>query len=195
MKKSLSLLLVGLACMSYAVVYAGAVNGIISSEIIRFHIIAASDSEEDIEAKFDVRDYVSDKIAESEIAPYTSEYAKECERLANVRLEELGLNYRAEAKFERVYIPKKSYKGITLPSGKYNAIRLLLGKGEGENWWCVAYPPLCFTEDTGGVLSAEGTHKMKQILPGDIYDMITDETEYRFFIVDFVGKILKNTSL
>ncbi|MBS7297538.1 MAG: stage II sporulation protein R [Eubacteriales bacterium] len=194
MKKVFVGILLVTVLLSFATVYAEIVNEIISAGVIRFHIIAASESEEDNRIKLDVRDYVSEHIKDTELVAYSREYVKECERLANVRLEETGTGYKAKATFEKVYIPKKSYKNITLPSGKYNAIRLVLGNGEGENWWCVAYPPLCFTEEVGGILSQDGEKKLKNELPEDIYGMISGDCEYRFFIVDLIGNISNKLS-
>lgn len=194
MKKLSIIFLVFTVVFAYAAVYAQGVNEILSSSIVRFHIISATESDKDNKIKLDVRDYISEKISESDIAPYTQAYAKECERLANIRLLETGADYKARGRLERVYIPRKSYKGITLPSGYYNAIRLVLGEGEGENWWCVAYPSLCFSEDVNGAMSEQGTQKLIEIIPQNIYELISDETEYRFYIVDLIGRIMGKTS-
>lgn len=189
MKKVYVGILIVTVLLSFATVYAEIVNEIISAGVIRFHIIAASDSEEDNRIKLDVRDYVSEHIKDSDIVSYSETYIKECERLANIRLKDINAGYNAKATFEKVYIPKKSYKNITLPSGKYNAIRLVLGNGGGTNWWCVAYPPLCFTEEVSGMLSQEGEKKLENELPKDIYGMISGDCEYRFFVVDLIGNV------
>ncbi|MEE0944873.1 MAG: stage II sporulation protein R [Clostridia bacterium] len=194
MKKISAIFLVLTVTFSYAVVYAQGVNEILSSELLRFHIISSSESEEDNRIKLDVRDYISERMTDCDISPYTQEYVMECERLANIRLLELGVEYKAKGRIERVYIPKKSYKGISLPSGYYNAIRLVLGNGEGQNWWCVAYPSLCFSEDVNGELSKRGTQKLIDSVPENIYELISDDAEYRFFIVDLIGRIIGKTS-
>lgn len=75
---------------------------------------------------------------------------------------------------------------ITLPQGNYNTIRLTLGDGEGENWWCVAYPSLCFKEAKEGQMSDSGKELLKENLPEECYKIITDERKYRFFIVDLI---------
>ena len=67
----------------------------------------------------------------------------------------------------------------------------MLGSGSGRNWWCVAYPPLCFTEDVSGEMSSEGSAALKSSMSRDSYDLITSKAEYRFFIVDLAEKILK----
>ena len=80
---------------------------------------------------------------------------------------------------------------ITLPQGYYNAIRLTLGEGAGENWWCVAYPSLCFNETKSGKLSEPGKKILKENLPDDCYQIITEEKKYRLFIVDFISGLTK----
>lgn len=194
MKKILTIMLIVVVVFSFAIVYADGINEALSSSILRLHIIASTESEADNLIKLNVRDYISENLAVTKLVPYTTAYTQECERLANIRLNELGIDYTATAKLERVYIPKKSYKGLTLPSGQYNAIRIVLGEGEGQNWWCVAYPALCFSEEMKGTLSDEGKNKLIKIIPNDIYEVITDETEYRFFVVDIIGKLLEKST-
>ena len=83
---------------------------------------------------------------------------------------------------------------ITLPQGYYNAIRLTLGEGNGENWWCVAYPSLCFKESEDGKLSESGKELLKEKLPDECYKIITDERKYRLFIVDFICGITQKAN-
>ena len=189
MKKIMSVLLVIICMFSYMLVYAQSISGELS-KILRLHIIAQSDSEPDQKIKLEVRDYVSQGLKECKENPYSREYLDRIEQLANERLAQLGAPYVASAGLERVYIPKKSYKNITLPSGRYNAVRVVLGRGAGQNWWCVAYPPLCFTEELAGNLSEEGKAVLKEKISGDTYDVITSEAEYRLWIVDLIGKIV-----
>lgn len=194
MKRNLSAVLAMLSMFSYVLVYAQTVAGNIAEEIVRFHIIANSDSDYDQRVKLDVRDYVSEKMTQVEAEPYSQEYAKAAEQLANERLAQLSTPYYAKARFERVYIPQKRYKNITLPSGRYNAIRLVLGNGAGQNWWCVAYPPLCFAEELGGELSAEGEKKLKENMTKEEFEMITSDADYRLWIVDVIGRITEKIS-
>ena len=140
MKKLFTLLLSLLLIFSYALVYADGMSRAISEQVIRFHILANSDSQYDQSVKFKVRDYVSENLGDID---YDVNYLEKIENLANRKLLNLGVDYRAKAQYEWVYIPKKEYKNLKFPSGRYKAVRLILGKGEGENWWCVAYPPLC----------------------------------------------------
>ncbi len=186
MKKILTILLSFLLIFSYALVYADGMSKAISGGVIRFHIIANSDSEYDQSVKIKVRDYVSENL--KEITP-NGNFLKTIESLANQKLLDLGADYRAKARYEWVYIPKKEYKNLKFPSGRYEAVRLILGKGDGENWWCVAYPSLCFSESVSGSLSKSGEEKLKNSLSPDSFDIVTGKKEYKFFLVDFIEHI------
>ncbi len=190
MKKVLSAVLFMLSVSVYVLVYGQTVGKELTDNVLRFHIIANSNSNQDQEIKLAVRDFVSQELTDTEISPKTAEYVEKAENLANEYLRENDVSYTAVAKKERVYIPKKSYKNITMPSGEYDAIRLSLGKAEGENWWCVAYPALCFSENFDGELSDDGTKKLSESISGEALSVIEGEREYRLFIVDLVGKML-----
>lgn len=187
MKKISVVVLCMLSLISYALVYAEGTVGELSDNMVRFHIIANSDSEYDQAVKLDVRDYVCANIGDYSGA---ERYAGEIMRLANERLAQLDVGYRAQARVEKVFIPRKSYKNITLPAGRYRAVRLILGRGEGENWWCVAYPPLCFSESTVGKLSANGEAELRAHLSESGAGIIFGETEYRLWVVDFAERLI-----
>lgn len=188
MKKIMSVLMILGAMLCYALVITDPIADGLSHGLLRFHIIAESNSDKDQQIKYDVRDYVSEKLSD---ADYVSllDYAQKAEYYANERLLEIGAPYRANANVERVFIPKKSYKNISLPSGRYNAVRLEIGKAEGENWWCVAYPSLCFSEKTDGELSESGEEKLKNNLGNDEFELVKGEKKIKFFVVDLMGKV------
>ena len=187
MKKLLVLTLCVLSMLSYMLAYAEGVTGDLSRELVRFHIIANSDSEYDQAIKLDVRDYICKNIGGySSLAAYSDEIL----HLANERLAQLEAPYRACVRAERVFIPQKSYKNITLPSGRYRAVRLLLGKGGGKNWWCVAYPPLCFSESPDGEMSKNAELLLRGRLSPDGAGIIFGDAEYRLWTVDFAEKLL-----
>ncbi len=184
MKKLLSVILFSLALSGYLLVYGASVGNELSQGVVRFHILANSDSQPDQKIKLAVRDYVSASLKDGKVS------TEAVERLANEYLSENKIGYSATATRERVFIPKKSYKNITMPSGYYDAIRLSLGNGEGENWWCVAYPSLCFTESFSGELSEDAQKMLSDRISAESLSVITGKREYRLFIVDMVGKIL-----
>ena len=188
MKKILTVLMVLGSMLCYALVITDPIADGISRSLLRFHIIAESNSDKDQKIKYDVRDYVSEKLSDAGYVNL-SDYAAKAESYANERLQQIGAPYSANAKVERVFIPKKSYKNISLPSGRYNALRLEIGKAEGENWWCVAYPSLCFSEKTEGELSEKGEEKLKNSVGNDELELIKGEKKIKFFVVDLMGKV------
>jgi stage II sporulation protein R len=135
------------------------------ASLIRFHVIANSDSVYDQAVKLKVRDAVLDQINDSLAEAASKEEAagilsKESDAIietANEVLRTEGVSYRATAKLGTSVFPTKTYGNLTLPAGKYNAYRIILGEGKGKNWWCVLYPPLCFVDITDDVAVAVTT--------------------------------------
>jgi len=121
--------------------------------VLRLHVIANSDSEPDQRAKLHVRDRlllagadlfdgsVGAESAEAEITPRPHEL----EACARAAVQELGLDYTVHVEVGEAYFNTRTYEetGVTLPAGRYRAVRVVLGEGKGENWWCVMFPPLC----------------------------------------------------
>lgn len=130
----------------------------VTAEYLRIHIRADSNEEDAQRVKYEVRDAVSEELVKVLCAPRNKEEAKRAvrahlssiERVADETLQKNGFTYRSTAVFKTEYFPTRVYDGVTLPAGEYEAIVLLLGSGKGDNWWCVAYPPLCFSS-FGGV--------------------------------------------
>lgn len=123
----------------------------LAQSMIRFHVIANSDSPADQNLKLAVRDRV---LAQAE-SLYPADATLEEARLAleshlnvlaaagRAAVEEEGYDYPVSAQLTRCWFPTKEYEGFALPAGDYDALRIVIGEGEGENWWCVAFPPLC----------------------------------------------------
>lgn len=96
----------------------------LADRVIRFHVIANSDSPEDQALKLQVRDRVLAAAGQ-------------------VAVTEAGRSEPVTARLERCWFPTKEYDGFALPAGEYTALRVVIGAGQGQNWWCVAFPPLC----------------------------------------------------
>ncbi len=124
------------------------------SEPFRLHIIANSNTSQDQQVKLEVRDAVlkatKDGIEKCNTADETKEYIQKnlgiILETANETLKESGFGYTAKAKVGNYHFPEKSYQGVVYPEGDYEALRIILGEGEGDNWWCVMFPPLCLYE-------------------------------------------------
>jgi len=125
-----------------------------ASTPFRLHVIANSDSDEDQAVKVQVRDAVLEAtkggILECKNAQDAQEYIEDnleiIEKTAKETLTENGFDYAATAQVGTFPFPEKTYQGVTYPEGDYQALEVTLGKGEGHNWWCVMFPPLCLTE-------------------------------------------------
>ncbi len=167
-------------------VYADNIQTDLSENLLRLHVIANSNSKEDQDIKLKVRD---------EILKVTSEIPDKTkiDTIVNQTLASLGAEYKGKTSVIRRHVPEKEYKSIRLPEGVYNCINVVLGDGKGENWWCVAYPPLCFTEEVFGELSEDGKLLLENKLSKESFRAIiyNGDVNIRFKLVDEFIK-LKN---
>ena len=128
-----------------------------ADEFLRMHIRADSNQSEAQEVKY----YVRDRVVEY-LTPLVANYQTKAEAMQGVlanldniaavadrALREKGFTYGASAQLKTERFPTRIYEGCVLPAGDYSALILNLGKGAGDNWWCVVYPPLCFSSPTG----------------------------------------------
>ena len=123
----------------------------LADKVVRLHILANSDSEEDQALKLQVRDAVLDRAEGILRAAPDRDTAERRLRLALPELEQLaeetvragGYDYDVTAELTDTAFPTREYGDFTLPAGEYLALRLVIGAGEGHNWWCVVFPPLC----------------------------------------------------
>lgn len=128
------------------------VNNIYDGQVLRLHVRANSDSAADQSVKYAVRDsintYLESRITEA--SDFATAYAKvsrmlpELEAIANSTLRYYGKDYTANVKLCREYFPTRAYRDVTLKGGEYDALIVELGEAQGNNWWCVIYPPLCY---------------------------------------------------
>lgn len=138
-------------------IIAMALLGACAAQPFRLHILANSNSAQDQQVKLSVRDAVleatKDGILKCKNAAEAEEYIEKNLGIiiatANETLAQHGFDYTAGAETGNFHFPERSYKGVTYPEGDYEALRVILGSGEGDNWWCVMFPPLCISEVTG----------------------------------------------
>ncbi len=123
----------------------------LGEKMIRLHVIANSDSQQDQTLKLEVRDAVLAKATSIlESAPDRAVAAQmlraelpDMERQAEAVLQAEGCNFSVKAQLEETEFPLRQYEGFALPAGNYLALRILIGEAQGQNWWCVVFPPLC----------------------------------------------------
>lgn len=130
----------------------------LADEVVRIHIRANSNSEEDQRVKLLVRDeitsYLTRALEGCEDKPSAlGRLGEESEALQNIAqqtLYENGFDYKARVELKNETFPEREYGGYVFPEGSYDALMIYLGEGTGDNWWCVAFPPLCFLPDPDG---------------------------------------------
>ena len=162
MKKAILIALLFAAVVLTACLFgtAGAGENSQTAAYLRVHIRANSNGADDQAVKYEVRDgvveYLTPVVAECETkaAAVDAIGARlgEIETVAERILEENGYAYGARASVRKEEFPTRVYDGATLPAGVYDALILELGSGRGDNWWCVVYPPLCFTGGNANVV-------------------------------------------
>lgn len=168
----------------------------IAGKVLRFHVLANSDSREDQALKLAVRDAVGAEMAEVLAGAGDRET---CEKIINANLnrikataervvEEWGLDYEVEAALEEVDFPVKTYGDYTFPAGKYEALRVVIGEGEGHNWWCVMYPNMCFSGSVYEVVDEEAEEKLREVLDEEEYETVLSSGDYevRLKCLDFL---------
>ena len=123
-----------------------------TGEIIRLHVIANSNSPEDQQIKYAVRDTLIEEFGDllrdasddsDEAYWILSQNADKMQQTACLKASTMGFQGKVSAEVGLLALPEKTYGNVTLPAGHYRALRITIGKGEGENWWCVLYPQLC----------------------------------------------------
>ncbi|MBP3617694.1 MAG: stage II sporulation protein R [Lachnospiraceae bacterium] len=173
----------------------------LEDRILRLHILAAGDDTASQEIKLHVRDAVLNHIqtatagadtateAEETLAPLLPEIIA----VANGTLADYGVSYTATAELTTEFFPIKQYGSVLLPPGEYRALRIILGEGEGKNWWCMLYPSLCFTEGITATLPDEEREELRGFLSEEEYDILFSGKEkkpvFRFRIVELWKKI------
>ena len=129
----------------------------LAGEVIRLHVIAASDSAEDQQLKLRVRDVVLDEAEQwlkgadsrEEAETILRTHLMDLRNLAEETVNQEGYDYEVEAWLTPEKYPTRDYGTFALPGGEYLSLRVILGEGEGHNWWCVVFPPLCTAAASG----------------------------------------------
>lgn len=165
----------------------------IYNSTIRLHVLANSDSERDQAAKLKVRDAVLEHISkyESESKEQTllmiSADKNEIEEIARHTLEKEGIIDTVSLEIGKEVYPVREYEGFSLPAGEYTSVRVVIGEGEGQNWWCVLFPPLCTAE----AIEYDDEAYISAGLTKDQYYMITGvgtEYEVKFKLLEIAAQ-------
>ena len=159
----------------------------IAPGILRFHILANSDSDEDQQLKLRVRTLLLDSIYEElggnasldDTKEYVLANKDSLEREAEDYMKAEGYDYPAHMEVTKCYFPTKTYGDMVFPCGTYDAVRVEIGKGKGHNWWCVLYPSLCFIDESHGVVSEDKKEDLKEVLTEEEFLAVLNDPEKR----------------
>lgn len=172
----------------------------LAGRVLRFHVLANSDSEQDQELKLKVRDEIGTMMAEKlqdvdsldECREIVRENLQKIETLAENTIAAAGYTYPVKAVLENCTFPEKTYGMFTFPSGNYEALRVVIGEGEGHNWWCVMYPNLCFSGSMYEVDEQSG-ETLRETLSEEEYAAVLEEGNYKikFKILRFMNRVLE----
>lgn len=155
----------------------------IADEMIRFHVLANSDTEEDQALKLKVKSQIVKELTEPLKDANNIEHARmimkneipNIERVASDIIIAEGYEYDVNVELKDVYFPTKMYGDMTFPPGKYEALQVKIGEAKGKNWWCVMFPPLCFVEGTYNVVPEESKVKLEHVLTEEEYASLIKE--------------------
>ena len=167
----------------------------IRDKMLRMHVIANSDSKEDQELKLKVRDAVLEEGKELFDGSVTSKEAekilvphiKELEKVALETIKNEGFDYKVKITVGEEYFKTRTYDdSVTLPAGYYTAVKVVIGEGQGQNWWCVMFPPMCLP-------AANAECELSYVLNTDETDIVTNSEKYKFKfkIVEFLEDLMK----
>lgn len=174
----------------------------VQDAVIRFHVRANSDSEEDQALKMKVRNAIlqelqpiMQEVQDKESARrLLQQELKSMTTIAQDVIRDEGYDYPVQVYLTEEEFPLKSYGDLLFPSGSYEALRVNIGDAEGGNWWCVVYPGLCFADVAGGVVVEDGKEELQHVLTKEEYDSLLlypeerREVEYRSYFLE----LLKN---
>ena len=202
MKKNLKMviilfLLILLYCSICAFSYAQNISSDICDSVFRLHVIANSDSTEDQNLKYIVRDnllnYMNSICTEcktkEEAISIVEKNKSEFERIAAQTIKDQGYSYNVKINIGNFKFPTKNYGDISLPAGNYDALKIEIGEAKGQNWWCVMFPPLCFVDISSGIVPDESKETIKNSLSDEEFALVSDksspEIQFKFKLLEF----------
>ncbi len=180
-----------------AMSYAQNISSDIANSVFRLHVIANSDTNEDQNLKYKVRD---------SLLQYMNEICKNCsskeeaillveknkdnfKQIAMERIKAEGYSYDVNINIGNFEFPTKNYGDISLPAGYYDALRVEIGEAKGQNWWCVMFPPLCFVDISSGIVPEESKELIENNLTEEEFALVSDNSntqiKFKFKLLEF----------
>ena len=158
-------------------------------DLLRLHVVGASDSAADQSVKLQVRDAILGSLQKGledltdleQAVEYVEEMLPKLKTVADQVLEEAGFSQRVSISLTAEEFPTREYDTFSLPSGVYQALRVVIGEGEGQNWWCVVFPKLCMSAASEEFREVSG-------FSDTLNDSLTGNYEIRFWLLDQLGR-------
>lgn len=188
----------GICVLAVVIVWTGMLildRQTLRKELVRLHVVAASDSAEDQAMKLRLKDAVVCSLKEDlgkfrdaeEATAYLQENLPKIEAMANRILQEAGSEDVATVRLGPEEFMRRKYDTFSLPAGIYQALRITIGSGEGQNWWCVAFPGLCLPATTEGFEDAASCAGLSEGLTATLEEK--NGYELRFWLLDAMGRL------
>ena len=167
----------------------------IASKILRFHVLANSDSVQDQTVKEKVRDavgvYIQPLLEDAdnleETKTIVEENMEQIVAVAKYTLVANGFDYEVTARVTNTFFPEKTYGSYTFPKGEYDALQIVIGEGNGQNWWCVLYPNMCFRGSVFEIIEENAEEALREVLSpweyADVFD--SGKVQIRFKFLEF----------
>lgn len=181
--------------------YVNAVSANISSSVFRLHVIANSDSAEDQNLKYLVRDALIDYMnsvsknsnSKDEAISIAYQHKSDFYKIAKKVINDNEYDYNVNISIGNFTFPTKNYGDISLPAGYYDALKVEIGNASGQNWWCVMFPPLCFVDISTGIVPEDSKETIKDSLHTEEYNLInsaqTADVKFKFKLLEFFQNI------
>lgn len=181
--------------------YVNAVSDSLENSVFRLHVLANSDSEEDQNLKYKIRDALLEYMnsicknvtSKQEAISIANQNKNKFYEIARNIILESGYNYDVSIEIGNFSFPTKTYGDITLPNGFYDALRVKIGNAEGQNWWCVMFPPLCFVNVSSGIVPDESKENLKENLSVEEFNIISNENsshiKFKFKLIELLNTV------
>ena len=190
------IILINIYTIFCAYSYVQAISSDLKDSVFRLHVIANSDSKEDQNLKYIVRDnllkYMNEICKECSSKEEAIEIAKahteDFKRIAEDTITQEGYSYDAQIEIGEFDFPTKNYGDITFPTGNYDALKVKIGSAQGHNWWCVMFPPLCFVDISSGTVPEDSKRILENELTKEEFALISNSSSSD---VNFKFKLLE----
>lgn len=165
----------------------------LKENLIRLHVVANSDTQEDQSLKLRVKDAIianlepvmSNAASKSEAQAYLAEHLAGITQIAYDTIRTEGYDYPVSVSLAEEAFPTRQYDTFSLPAGVYDALRIKIGQAEGKNWWCVAFPTLCIPKTSDGFIEAAA----EAGLDASVCSCLSETYNIRFFLLEKLGQL------